>query len=293
MFGAKDAQQLILADALASKAEDRDAIDMAVLNGLKDPSALKPFRQTKFVPFDSVHKHTEAEIQGSDGKAFKVTKGAPQVILDMCRPSEALANTVNTKVNEFASKGFRTLGVARQEVVLALLNDLSILTIACDNTRLDPKPVRWNMRRILTLATILGLIGVVETFGILVISRKYFDLTDAQIQSFIYLKLAVVGHMTLFVARTRRPFLTKPYPAPMLLTAILGTQTLAALIVGFGWLVAPIPWKYVGVIWLYCLVWVIIEDWAKLHVYHHLELSGKWHRKFLELINEPLHSHKL
>ena len=41
LFGAKDAQELILAGALASKAEDRDAIDLAVLNGLKDPAALK------------------------------------------------------------------------------------------------------------------------------------------------------------------------------------------------------------------------------------------------------------
>ena len=174
-------------------------------------------------------------------------------------------------------------------ILLALLNDLPILTIAYDNTWLDPKPVRWNMRRVLTLATVLGLIGVVETFGILVIAKKWFQLTDAEIQSFIYLKLAVAGHMTLFVARTRRPFLSKPYPAPILLGAILGTQTLAAHIVGFGWLVAPIAWKYVGFVWLYCLVWVFIEDRAKLHVYRHLELQAKRHRRFLELVQKPLH----
>ena len=165
------------------------------------------------------------------------------------------------------------------------------MTIAYDNTWLDPKPVRWDMRRVLTLATVLGLIGVVETFGILVIAKEWFRLTDAQIQSFIYLKLAVAGHLTLFVARTRRPFLTKPYPAPILLAAILSTQALAAMIVGFGWLVAPIPWKYVGFVWVYCLVWVFIEDWAKLHVYHHLALTGKHHQRFLRRIRQPLHPH--
>ena len=145
-------------------------------------------------------------------------------------------------------------------------------------------------RAVLTLATILGLIGVVETFGILVIAKEWFQLTDPQIQSFIYLKLAVAGHLTLFVARTRRPFLSKPYPAPALLAAILGTQAVAALIVGLGWLVTPIPWKYVGFVWIYCLVWVFIEDWAKLHVYRHLELGSRRHRKFLDRVKEPLHA---
>ena len=114
--------------------------------------------------------------------------------------------------------------------------------------------------------------------------------TAAQIQSFIYLKLAVAGHLTLFVARTRRPFLSRPYPAPVLLVAILGTQTIAALIVGFGWLVAPVPWAYVGFVWVYCLVWVVIEDWAKLHVYRHLELNAKHHDRFLKRVKEPLHA---
>ncbi len=176
-------------------------------------------------------------------------------------------------------------------ILLALLNDLPILTIAYDNTWLDPKPVRWKMRRVLTVATVLGLIGVLETFGILIIARDWFRLTNAEIQSFIYLKLAVAGHLTLFVARTRLPFLSKPYPSPILLTAILGTQILAALIVGLGWLVTPIAWKYVGFVWLYCLFWVFIEDWAKLHVYRHLELSSGTHRKFLERIKEPLDAH--
>ena len=74
----------------------------------------------------------------------------------------------------------------------------------------------------------------------------------------------------------------------MLLAAILGTQVVAALIVGFGFLVAPIAWRYVALIWAYCLVWVFIEDQAKLHIYHHLELSGKHHRSFIEKIQTSL-----
>ncbi|HPJ72048.1 MAG TPA: HAD-IC family P-type ATPase, partial [bacterium] len=173
-------------------------------------------------------------------------------------------------------------------ILLAVLNDLPIMFIAYDNTWLDPKPVRWNLRRVLTLSSTLGLIGVAETFGLLLIAMKIFGLSGPVLQSLIYLKLAVAGHLTLFVARTRQPFFSKPYPAPILLGAILGTQALAALIVGFGIFVAKIPWLYVGYVWGYCLVWLFIEDWAKLQVYHHLNLTGKHHRTFLDRLQRKL-----
>jgi H+-transporting ATPase len=176
-------------------------------------------------------------------------------------------------------------------ILLALLNDLPIMTIAFDRTWLEPKPVRWDMRRVLTVSTVLGLIGVVETFGMLVIARLGLHLGEAQIQSLIYLKLAVAGHLTLLVARTKRPFLTSPFPAPVLLAAILGTQTVAAMIVGLGWLVAPIPWSYVGLVWLYCVAWVFIEDRAKLHVYHHIALTGHHHVSFLDRVQGNMHPH--
>jgi H+-transporting ATPase len=174
-------------------------------------------------------------------------------------------------------------------ILLALLNDLPIMTIAFDNTWLDPKPIRWDMRRVLTLATTLGLIGVVETFGVLVIAKMVLKLDPAHIQSLIYIKLAVAGHLTLIVTRTKYPFFSRPFPAPILLIAILGTQVVAAAIVGFGILVVPIPWIYVGFVWAYCLVWMFIEDWAKLRVYEHLGLSGKHHKTFLDLLQKSLH----
>ncbi len=51
-----------------------------MLGGLKDKDALKPYQVAHFTPFDPVHKRTEATVKGPDGKTFKVTKGAPQVI---------------------------------------------------------------------------------------------------------------------------------------------------------------------------------------------------------------------
>ncbi|MGH7942604.1 MAG: hypothetical protein ACREFR_16195, partial [Limisphaerales bacterium] len=68
------------------------------------------------------------------------------------------------------------------------------------------------------------------------------------------------SHLTLFVARTRRPFLTRPFPAPVLLWSAIGTKILVTLFAtsGFG-RVTPISWTNIGIVWMYCLVWIFIE----------------------------------
>jgi H+-transporting ATPase len=493
LFGTQEAQALILAAALASKAEDRDAIDLAVLGGLADQQVLTDYQQLKFVPFDPVSKRTEASVQDKEERPFRVTKGAPQVVMAMSQLQAEDTERAAKAIDDLAAKGYRTLGVARSDdgdtwqflgilplfdppredsaetirqatehgiqvkmitgdntaiakeisgqlglgvdihpageffsedtsqalspqqskaieaadgfaqvfpehkyqivealqsqghivgmtgdgvndapalkqantgiavsgatdaaraaadlvltapglsvivqavetarqifermtsyaiyritetirimffvvlamivfnfypitsvtiILLAVLNDLPIMAISYDNTWLDPKPVRWDMRRVLTLATALGLVGVVQTFGILVIAKVWLKLNNDQIQSFIYLKLALAGHLSLLVARTRKPFWSKPHPAPILLGAILATQIAATLVVGFGLLVTSLPWSYIGLIWAYCLGWVFISDNIKLSVYRHLNLSASRHRSFLNRIQESIH----
>src|SRR6202451_3085648 len=77
------AADVILWAALASRAEDKDTIDLAVIGGVKDANTLKAFQILHFSPFDPVHKRTEATVKSGDGKQFFVSKGAPQVILQM------------------------------------------------------------------------------------------------------------------------------------------------------------------------------------------------------------------
>ncbi|HUX32220.1 MAG TPA: plasma-membrane proton-efflux P-type ATPase, partial [Thiobacillus sp.] len=109
------AEQVILDAALASRADDKDTIDLAVLGGLKDDKALKGYQVVHFQPFDPVHKRTEATVKGADGKQFKVTKGAPQVILALAANAGEVKSAVDKAVNDFAASGFRSLGVARAE----------------------------------------------------------------------------------------------------------------------------------------------------------------------------------
>jgi H+-transporting ATPase len=107
--------QVILTAALASRADNKDTIDVAVLGGLKNDQVLKGYQVIHFQPFDPVHKRTEATVKGADGKEFKVTKGAPQVILELSGNAAQVKPSVEKAVNEFAARGFRSLGVARAD----------------------------------------------------------------------------------------------------------------------------------------------------------------------------------
>jgi len=82
---------------------------------LKNQNALKAYKQTRFLPFDPVTKRTAATVTDAEGKSLVVTKGAPQVIVDLAKPVADIAERVKTTVDELAAKGSRALGVARSE----------------------------------------------------------------------------------------------------------------------------------------------------------------------------------
>ncbi len=107
--------EVILDGALASRADNDDPIDLAVLGALTDADALASHTITHFRPFDPVHKRTEATIRAADGTTFKVSKGAPQVMLDLTPDDQLDRPAAETAVNDFAAHGFRSLGVARTD----------------------------------------------------------------------------------------------------------------------------------------------------------------------------------
>ena len=155
-------------------------------------------------------------------------------------------------------------------VLLAILNDVPIMTIAYDNVKISSSPERWNMRKILGIATGLGMIGVVSTFVLLYIGMNVFDLKTGPLQSLIYLKLSVAGHMLFFVARTRGHFWTVK-PALKLFLAIVTTQMIATIITAQGILVPAIGWHDALFVWGYALIWFLITDFAKGPIYRLLE----------------------
>jgi H+-transporting ATPase len=152
-------------------------------------------------------------------------------------------------------------------IILAFLNDLPILAIAYDRTKVDDKPVRWNMKEVLIVSTVLGILGVIASFGIFYIAERYMLLPPAVVQSFIFLKLAVAGHLTIFATRTENHFWRKPYPSALLFWAALITKVVATLFAVYGWFVSAIGWKYALLVWGYALVWFAVNDTVKVWTY--------------------------
>ncbi len=462
------ADQVILNAALASRADNKDTIDLAVLGGLKSDQALNDYQVLHFQPFDPVHKRTEATVKGADGKEFKVTKGAPQVILELSANADDVISAVDKAVNAFAARGFRSLGVARADqdgqwqflgvlplfdppreqakatiatarqmgvnvkmitgdaiaiahetavklglgtnildasgfgdtkhletaqlaesiekadgfaqvfpehkfhiievlqqrghivgmtgdgvndapalkkadcgiavsgatdaaraaadivlmtpglsviidaikesrkifqrmnsyaiyriaetlrvlvfmtlailifnfypltavmiVMLALLNDGAILSIAYDNVHYKDKPEAWNMRMVLGVATVLGVVGPVAAFGLFYLGDRVYHLDRAHIQTLMYLMLSVAGHLTIFLTRTRGPFWSIR-PAWILLLAVVGTQVMATLIAVYGVFMTPLGWGWALFVWGYALAWFFVNDRMKLLAY--------------------------
>jgi len=482
-----DAATLILMASLASRSADNDPIDLAVIAGLKDPSLLKSYQQEKYVPFDPVDKRTEATIKDPSGKIFRVTKGAPQVILALAKLSGSDLEKANQTVNSLASRGYRTIGVAVAEgdgpwvflgilplldpprpdskstiakaraygvnvkmltgdnvaiarqiameldmgtniqpatelfpgdvtkgqipfdaaqkieeadgfaqvfpehkyaivkilqqnghivgmtgdgvndapalkqadvgiavsgateaaraaaaliltapglsviiegiaearrifermtsyvlyriamtialmvfvvlasiyyhffpftaimlIALALLDDVPIMTIAFDNASVPQQPVNWQLDRVLLISSVLGLLGVIQSFGLLYLGDTFHHLDHLQLQTMMFLQLVAGGHLMLFVTRTRRAFWKPPFPSAKLFFAIVATQIAAILMCSQGWLVPPLPWTIIGFVWGYNLIWMILQDVAKLGVYRILDPVHSWKRWLFE-----------
>ncbi len=152
-------------------------------------------------------------------------------------------------------------------VVLALLNDLPIMMIAFDNTMLPGKPVRWDTARILILATSLGFLGVFASFGMLYLGLVVFHLDLLAIQTLIFLKLAVAGHMTIYLTRTRmHSFWHRPLPALRLFVTTELTQLLATIMAVYGILMPAIGWGLAAFIWGYALLFFVLGNFFKIGI---------------------------
>ncbi|MGC2241503.1 MAG: HAD-IC family P-type ATPase, partial [Acidimicrobiia bacterium] len=162
-------------------------------------------------------------------------------------------------------------------VLLALLNDGAILSIAYDRVRYKNEPESWNMRTVLGISTTLGVIGVVAAFGLFYLGERVFNLDREHIQTLMYLKLSVAGHLTIFLTRTRGPFWSIR-PARVLWIAVLSTQTVATLLAIYGVFMAPLGWKWALFVWGYALVWFLFNDRLKLFAYRLLDMSESRHR---------------
>jgi H+-transporting ATPase len=152
-------------------------------------------------------------------------------------------------------------------VLLAILNDLPIMAIAYDNASVAPLPVRWDMYKVLMVSSALGILGVIASFGLFWIGERYLHMPRPTIQTLIFLKLLVAGHLTIYLTRTARPFWTRPWPSWQLFVAGEFTHVIGTLAAVYGWGMPPLGWFYSLVVWGYSLAWFVFNDSMKLAVY--------------------------
>lgn len=124
----------------------------------------------------------------------------------------------------------------------------------------------WNMRMVLGISTVLGIIGVVSAFGLFYLGERVFQIDRAHTQTLMYLKLSVAGHLTIFLTRTPGHFWSIR-PARIFWVAVLGTQMITTLIAVYGFFMTPPGWGWAMFVWGYALAWFLLYDRIKLLTY--------------------------
>ncbi|KPV41054.1 metal ABC transporter ATPase [Thiohalorhabdus denitrificans] len=152
-------------------------------------------------------------------------------------------------------------------ILLVILNDIAIVAIAWDNAPTPGRPVRWRMPRILAIAGLLGPAGVVSSFFLYWILRDLVGHPAHLIQTLLFLKLLVAGHMTLFLTRQQGWFWQRPFPSATLFIALEATQVAGTLAAVYGFLMAPIGWVWAGIVWGYAIAWMVLLDGIKVLAY--------------------------
>ncbi|XP_061951445.1 plasma membrane ATPase 4-like [Populus nigra] len=110
-------EHVMLLAARASRTENQDAIDAAIVGMLADPKEARAgIREVHFLPFNPVDKRTALTYIDNNGNWHRASKGAPEQILTLCNCKEDVKRKVHSVIDKFAERGLRSLGVAKQEV---------------------------------------------------------------------------------------------------------------------------------------------------------------------------------
>ncbi|KAI8016587.1 Plasma membrane ATPase 4 [Camellia lanceoleosa] len=304
-----DKEHVMLLAARASRTENQDAIDAAIVGMLADPKEARAgIREVHFFPFNPVDKRTALTYIDVDGKWHRASKGAPEQILALCNAKEDLKRKVHGIIDKFAERGLRSLAVARQfgfmfialiwrfdfspfmVLIIAILNDGTIMTISKDRVKPSPLPDSWKLKEIFATGIVLGgylaLMTVIffwamketdffsEKFGVKSIRNSPDEMMAA-----LYLQVSIVSQALIFVTRSRSwSFLERP--GLLLVSAFMIAQLVATVIAVYAnWGFARIKgvgWGWAGVIWVYSIVFYFPLDLMKFTIRY--ILSGKaWH----------------
>ncbi len=165
-------------------------------------------------------------------------------------------------------------------IILALLNDIPIMTIAYDNTRVRDKPVRWDMKEVFILASWLGIAGVLSSFMLFWILISLMHLPLDFVQSVFFAKLVIAGHGTIYNTRIDNWFWKRPWPSWTLFSATFSSRVAGTIIAVYGFdLMEPIGWAWGLSMWAYALSWFVFNDAVKMLVLRYYR--NKYHEDII------------
>ncbi|MQM36357.1 putative cation-transporting ATPase F [wastewater metagenome] len=176
-------------------------------------------------------------------------------------------------------------------VLLALLNDVPIMMIAYDNAPVADHPRRWDMTRTLCEASLIGALGVIATFILYWLGRHPLGLDGDTLQTLIFLKLLVAGHMTLFITRSDGPFWQRPWPSWQLFVTLEATQVLGTLAALFGWFITPLDWRLVVLVWAFSFAEFLVNDTAKVLLGRLMRYGAGYQNRHLRRFESSMHGH--
>ena len=158
-------------------------------------------------------------------------------------------------------------------VLIALLDDIPVMTIAYDRTEKVNNPQKWNMYQVLGMSTFLGILGILSSLILFFIGIDIFKLDIAVLQTVIFLKLVVAGHLTMFVTRNTGHFWSVK-PSGIFFWSVILTDVFATVLAVSGLFLAPIGWEFAVFIWVYSLIAFLIEDYLKVYFARILDHTG-------------------
>ena len=161
-------------------------------------------------------------------------------------------------------------------ILLALFNDLPILAIAYDNTKLRKYPVRWDMKEVLVLSSWLGIAGVLSSFLLFWLVYYVWQVNAELTQTIFFAKLIIAGHGTLYNTRRDDWFWKRPWPNPILWNASLWSAVAAVIIAVYGFgLIYPMGWGWALFLVVYLFAWFLFNDAVKMLVLNYYRKRGK------------------
>ena len=165
-------------------------------------------------------------------------------------------------------------------IILALLNDIPIMTIAYDNTKVRKNPVRWDMKEIFVLSSWLGIAGVLSSFTLFWILISFMHLPLDFVQSLFFAKLVIAGHGTIYNTRIDDWFWKRPWPSWTLFGATFSSRVVGTIIAVYGFgLMEPIGWGWGLAMWAYALTWFVFNDVVKMGVLRYYR--KKYHKDIM------------